>query len=362
MTEVKVERTPKLGSMKETLGFLKEVAKESVIHQAAMTRETTKFMFGTMGKGIRVRNVVGALMKDGEGVISSPDINYNGEKYWVLRFGPNAIRVIPTKNFPTGYTVFTSRNHVLQDMNLSLKICKLYRIWEEFYVRPFKVPRGKKMISWFSSLRERIFEEISKRHSEGYGKLDMDDDEKTALKELDDEVYEFHETDLEVTRLEEKLSDIQISIFEYPSDDNIENMIKIIQRFHELLPIQREYYERRISTWTKYQQLLEKKYTVKIDFKFSSSDLGFAAFVDLMKYVLFKNVIPEGILLGVAWDSTKAIAKAKIAQASLNLIMHYGGLESLKVQYLSLSDIQKKLENYLNAWNTEIPPNMVRLP
>jgi hypothetical protein len=37
LTEVKVERTPELGSMKETLGFLKEVAKESVIHQTAMT-------------------------------------------------------------------------------------------------------------------------------------------------------------------------------------------------------------------------------------------------------------------------------------------------------------------------------------
>ena len=35
---MKVERTPKLGSMKDTLGFLKEVARESVTVEAGQTR------------------------------------------------------------------------------------------------------------------------------------------------------------------------------------------------------------------------------------------------------------------------------------------------------------------------------------
>jgi hypothetical protein len=46
----------------------------------------------------------------------------------------------------------------------------------------------------------------------------------------------------------------------------------------------------------------------------------------------------------------------------MNLLVHYGGLESLKKQALALAPVQKSLENYLDAWNAEIPSSMVRLP
>ena len=258
--------------------------------------------------------------------------------------------------------MFTHENKIVDDLDLSKRVCRFYRIWEEFYVRPYKVTRSKKLLSWYSSIREGIFEEVSKRRLEGYEALDMEDDEKNALKELDDEVYGFHKADVELTQLEEKLFDIRLSIFEYPSEENIENLIRITQRFYELLPVQNQYLERRISAWTKYRYLLEKKYKVKVNFDFSAADLGFAAFVDLMKYVLFGHIIPEGVLTDVAWEATKSIAKAKIAQATMNLFVHFGGLESLKTQAVAFTSMQKGLESYLNTWNAEIPSDMVRLP
>ena len=351
MVDAVIKETPKLGSTKETLAFIKDVVKESA-----------KFLLNDIKKGMKTRKLTEKLTKQDEGLLCSPYIVYHGEKYWVLRYGPNMLRISPPKNFPTGYTVFTYENKIVQDMDLSPKICRLYRIWEEFYVRPYKVLRSKKLLSWYSSIRESIFEGVSKRRLEGYESLDMGDDEKKVFKELDDEVYDFHKIDVELAQLEEKLFDIRLSIFEFPSEENIKNLIRITQRFYELLPVQSQYLERRISVWTKYRYLLERKYKVKINFDFSATDLGFAAFVDLMKYVLFKHIVPEGVLAEVAWKTTKSIAKAKIAQVSMNLLVHYGGLESLRSQSLSLVSLQKGLENYLNAWNAEIPLKMVRLP
>lgn len=361
LNEIVIERTPKLGSMKETLFFTKDVAKELASYQIALTKESMKFGLNTIRKGMSVRNLLKMLMKQDEAPLASPDIIYQGKRYWVLRYGPQMSKVAPPKNLPTGYTVFTHENHVLEDLDVSKRICKLYRVWEEFYVRPYKVTRSKKLLIWSSSVKERIFEEISKRRLEGYDALDMEDDEKEALKELDNEVYDFHKTDVELAQLEEKLLDIRMGLFQYPSEDKVENLISITQRFYELLPVQNRYLERRITAWSKYRYLLEKKYKVKINFDFNAADFGFAAFVDLMKYALFKHVVPEGILTDIAWESTKAVVKAKIAQASLNLLVHYGGLESLKAQTISLVSLQKGLENYLKVWKEDIPSSMIRM-
>jgi hypothetical protein len=362
LEEIVIEKTPKLGSMKETFLFTKDVAKEMSNYQMALIKESMKFGFNTIRKGMRVRNLFKDLVQEGEAPLASPDITYRGKKYWVLRYGPQMFKVAPPKNHPTGYTVFTEENRALEDLELSKRICLLYRVWEEFYVRPYKITRSKKLLIWASSVREKIFEEVSKRRHDGYEALDMEEAEKTALKELDDEVYDFHETDVELVELEEKLLDIRMGLFEYPSEEKIESLISITQRFYELLPIQNRYLERRITAWTKYRHLLERKYKVKISFDFNMTELSFAAFIDLMKYVLFKNVIPEGIITGIAWESTKAVVKARIAQASLNLLMHYGGLESLKAQSLSLVPLQKGLEDYLNVWREGIPSNMIRVP
>lgn len=360
MVEIKIEKTQKLGTMKETLGFMKDIAKESTSSDAALVKESTRFFLNNMKKQMQVLKTMKDMLKKGEGSLASPDIICQGKKYWVLRYGPQTLHRI--QNVPTGFTVFTDQNEIVNDLELSKKICRLYRIWEEFYIRPYKVVRGRKLLLWYSSLMNSIFEEISKRRLEGYEALGMEDDEKSALKELDDEVYNFHKTDLELTQLEEKLLDIRSSIFEYPSEENIENLIMITKRFNELLLIQNQYLERRISAWTKYRNILEKKYKVKVNFDFNIADLSFAAFVDLMKYVLTGHIIPEGVLTDVAWETTKSVANARIAQAAMNLMVHLGGLESLKNQTNALVSMQKGLENYLNLWANEIPSDMVRLP
>ena len=96
MVEVRIEKTQKLGSMKETLGFIKDAAKELANYQAALTRESMKFCFNTIRKGMQIYKIVEKLTKQGEGPLSSPDIVYHGEKYWVI-----AIRATDVKSNST---------------------------------------------------------------------------------------------------------------------------------------------------------------------------------------------------------------------------------------------------------------------
>jgi len=210
----------------------------------------------------------------------------------------------------------------------------------------------------------RARNEIAERRTKGYDELEISDEEIKVLVELDEQVFSFHETEIELMRLEEELFALQLELCKCPSAENIHRLIRIVERFRELLPIQQEYLQRRIATWKEYQQLLERKYNIKVNLEFSMVDLGFAAFVDLMKYVLYKQVIPEGILTGITWDITKSVsarARAKINQSMMNLLTHYGGLESLNAQSLALEKMQAPLENYSHIWKTEIPIEMIRL-
>ena len=359
---VRIERTSKLGSMRETIDLMKKVTGESLNYQRALMKESTRFFLNSIRKGMKVAKLVKECRKKGEGLLASPDIAYRGKKYWVLRYGPQPYKVSPLHNFPTGYTVFTHEHNVLRNVEQCSEICKFYRVWEEFYFRPFKMLRGKTMLLWATTVKKKIFDSISERRLRGYDELEGSDEEKQVLKELDDEVYTFYETDAELMKLEERLFDLQFHIFEHPSDENIADLVQLTHRFQELLPIQEQYVRRRLTAWQKYRHLLERKYEVSVNLDFEMTDIGIAAFIDLMKYVLFKRIIPEAVLSKVAWDVTKSIGEAKIAQLILNLLVHYGGLKSLKAQTLSHANLKKNLDNYIEIWRTEIPLEMIRLP
>jgi len=358
---IKIERTPKLGSMKETIDLVRKIAKESLDYRAVLAKESVRFFMNSTKKAMKITRLVEGCMKKDEGVLASPDISFKGKTYWVLRFGPQLYKVGPSHNFPTGYIVFTNENKVLQNSEQCRDLCRLYRIWEEFDLRPFKVTYGKTILAWSATLKKAIFENISERRLKGYDKLEGSDEEKQALKELDDEVLTFHETEAELAKLEERMIDLRPDIFEYPSDKNIEDLVQLIYRFKKLLPIQEEYLHRRLTAWQKYRHLLERKFKVGVNLDFKMTDMGVAAFMDLMKYVLFKHTIPEAVLTKVAWEATKSVAEAKIAQSMMNLLVHHGGLESLNAQVLAHENLKKNLDNFTQIWSTEIPPEMIRL-
>ena len=359
---IEIKKTPKLGLTKETREFMKKATKEVVSHQKRLMSESTRFFLNTVKKGMKVARLVEKCRKENEGLLASPDITIDGQKYWVLRYGPPPYKVTPPHNFPTGYTVFTTDNHVIHNLEKCKKVCKLYRIWEEFYFRPFKITRGKTTIRWVANLKEKIFDDISKRRQTNYSELEGSEEERRALEELDEEVYVFHDADMELMALEERLVDLQFDLFERPSEGNIHDLIQLIYRLRELMPLQKQYLDRRLDAWQKYKQLLERKYKVCINFDFNIAELGFAAFIDLMKYVLFHRIIPEAVLARFGFGILKDVAKAKALEAILNFLVHYGGLTSLEAQIRSHMTLLKAVDVYVRIWETEIPSEMVRLP
>ena len=359
---IEIKKTPKLGLTKETKEFVKKSTKEWAGYQKKLVSESARFLLNSMKRGMRVARLVEKCKRQNEGLLTSPDITVRGQKYWVLRYGPPAYKVTPPNNFPTGYTVFTPDNHVLRDLEKCKKICKLYRIWEEIYLRPFKIPRSKTVIQWVTSMKKKIFDDISKRRQAKYTRLEGSEEERCALEELDEEVYLFHETDMELLALEEKLVDLQFDLFEHPSDANIQDLVQIICRFRELMPLQRQYLDRRLDAWQKYRNLLERKYKVCINFDFNMAELGFAAFIDLMKYVLFDRIIPEAVVAKFTFGILKDVGRAKVSEVILNFLVHYGGTASLNTQIRDHVVLLNALNIYTSIWENEIPSEMVRLP
>lgn len=359
---IEIKKTPKLGLTKETKKLMKKAIKESATYRKRLLSESTRFFIGTMKKQMKVSRLVKKCMKENEALLASPDITINSQKYWVLRYGPPSYKVLPPNNFPTGYTVFTADNYVVHNLEKSEKICKLYRIWEEFYFRPFKIPRGKTMIQWIKNMKEKMFDLISKRRQTNYSGLEGSDEERCALEQLDEEVHSFHDADMELMALEERLVDLQFDLFEHPSEANINDLIQLIYRFGELMPLQKQYLDRRLNTWQNYKQMLERKYKVRISFELNIAELGFAALIDLMKYLLFRRIIPEAVLAKFSFGVLKDITKAKALEAILNFLVHYGGLTSLETQIRSHETLLDALNVYIRIWETEIASEMIRLP
>lgn len=359
---IEIRKTPELGSMKETANFVKKVTKESLSYRKNLARGSFRFLINTMKRSWKLRKVEGLVeecKKNGEGLLVSPDITVKGEKYWVLRYGPSFIKVPPQENFPTGYTVFTSKNNIC-DLETCKKICKLYRIWEKFYVCPLKVPRGKTMINWLKDFKMKLFDDISKRRQNGYIGLEGTEEEKVILQELDEQVYLFHDADMELIALEGRLGDLQFDLFDHPSETCINDFIQLVYRFQELMPLEKQYLDRRLDAWKRYRHLLERKYKVQVNLDFNMTDLGLAAFIDLMKYVLFQRTIPEAVLTKVSFEILKSVGKAKVSEYLLNLIVHYGGVTSLESQFINHMNLQKTLNGYIRIWESEIPPDMIR--
>lgn len=335
--------------------------KESLSYKKRLASGSIRF-FLNMRKTRKVAGLIKKCKKENEGLLASPNINIKGQKYWVLRYGPPFYKVPPPQNFPTGYTIFNSKNSVVYNLEKCKKVCKLYRIWEKFYVHPLMIPRGKTMIGWVVDLKRRIFDDISQRRQNDYYGMEGSEEERYILQELDEEVYLFHHTDMELLALEKRLGDIQFNLFDHPSETSIHDFIQLVYRFKELMPLEKQYLDRRLDAWRRYRHLLERKYKVRVNLDFNMTNIGLAAFIDLMKYVLFQRIIPEAVLTKVTFDVLKSVGKAKVSESLLNLLVHYGGLKSLENQTLNHVTLQRTLDAYVEVWESEIPSEMIRLP
>ena len=347
--------------MRETLNLLGKVTKESLSYQKKLTTGGLRFLRHTM-KAIKVSRIVGECMRADEGLLASPDIAFEGQKYWVLRYGPPFHRVPPPRNVATGYTLFSRENKAIHSLEKCRKVCRLYRIWEKFYIHPLKILRSRSLISWTADLKEKIFENIAKRRQNNYDEMEGSEEERQLLQELDEEVYLFHNVDMELLALEQKLMDLQFDLFDHPSETNVNDFISLVYRFKDIMPLERQYLDRRLNAWHKYRHLLERKYKVHVNLDFDLTDSSIAAFIDLLKYVLFQHVIPEAVLTEVTLEVFKSVGKAKISEFLLNLIVHYGGLKSLEAQNNHHVALENALNDYIGIWESEIPFEMIRLP
>ena len=81
-----------------------------------------------------------------------------------------------------------------------------------------------------------------------------------------------------------------------------------------------------------------------------------------MKYLLWGQTIPEGVLSAGVYTVLKDTAKAKGLQMLLNLLVHYGGLVALERDIRGNKEILSAIERYIGIWENEIPNEMIRLP
>lgn len=358
---IEIKKTPKLGSLKETLAFVKTVKKEELSYFRRLSGESAHTFLNTL-KTRKYLKLVKDKIKKNEVPLLSPEITYKEQKYLVLRYGPPYYKIYPPKNIPTGFTVFTTDKNIVYDINKCTEICKLYKIWEIFYYQPIKISMSETLNNWVLELKNRVYDEILERKKIDYNGFIGSEEETHILRELDDEVYKFHDIDIEILSLINRLGELQFDLFESPSGANINELMQVVYRLKKLMPFEKEYLERRINVWNNYREILERKYKVKVNLDFNMSELGLAAFLDLMKYVLFDRKIPEAIIARVSIEVIKNFSEAKISEAFLNLIVHYGGLTTLEKQMVNHETIFENLNVYCASWETEIPSEMIRIP
>ena len=186
--------------------------------------------------------------------------------------------------------------------------------------------------------------------------------ETQPLKELDSQVINFHSARLELLALEKQLGEILFDVFEHPSDLVLKEFVRITYRFRELMIEERAMLDERIDTWQRFRAILETEYRVKIELDFDWTHLAAGAFVDLMKYALKKDPIPEGLMTAVSADIMKEVVQAKGSETFLNLIVHYGGIGALKRHMSENEEIMNALDRYAGIWEKQIAEEMLRFP
>lgn len=358
--QIEIKKTPKLGTTKDTIKLFIAITKEYANYKKKLGKGALQYFVKSTRRGQKVARFVDPFKKKNETFMGSPDIVIEGKKYWVIRFGQSVFKVRPSRNFPTGYMVFDNDDIFVDDLQQSKNVCKLYQIWERFYVFPLMIPKYKTQIEWIRDFKEKLFQEIIHRRQSEYSEMEGSEEEKEALQELDDEICSFHDADMELLALEERLGEIQFEVFDRPSDTYINEFIKLTYRFNELMSLEKQYLDRRIRAWKKYSHLLERKYKVKINLSLDVTHISLAVLFDLIKYVFFERIIPETVLGKISFDVVKSIGEAKVKEFLLNLIIHYGGLISLEKQAIGHKKMQETIQNYIKIWESDIPDEMLR--
>lgn len=301
-------------------------------------------------------------VQEGEHCMALPDIIVEGKKFWAFRYGPPPYKVGRLGTIPTGYTVMTCDNMVLADRDLARRVARLYRIWEEIYIRPYKVPGLPAVIEWALEFESKFYDIIMERKQTAYEGMEGIKEELEALQELDQEVVDFHEAKVELLGLDRRLGEIIFDLWDCPSDCNISEFIRITYRFRELMEQEKKYLERRLNAWQTYRAVLERKYNVKLTLEFKWGEIGFGAFIDLMKYLLWQHVIPEGVLTAGTYNVLRDTMKAKGLQMILNLLVHFGGIVSLEKHLERNRQMLNAVENYIRVWESGIWSQMIRVP
>lgn len=324
-----------------------------------LSKESAGFFVGSFKLNLKFAGTARRYQQPGESSSILPPLSMNGTRYFAIRYGPHPLSVDREHYTPTSYVILTDSGQPVDDKELATEVARLYRIWEEVYLRPYKKPRAASIIDLSTRFENEIYTQIVERQQKSSYDSSL---ESKALQELDKQVTGFHSARLKLLDLEKQLGAILFDIFEHPSDEIIGEFMRITSRFQELISTERAMLDERIDTWQRFREITERKYEVKIEMDFDWVHLALGAFVDAMKYSLTKDPIPEGLLTAFSADAVRDVVKAKGTEAFLNLIMHYGGIGALKRHLADNDEMTKSLEKYVKIWKSGIPEEMIRFP
>lgn len=364
MDNVEIKGVPRLGSLHESARMAKQCTFEMLGFEKRLMKESGKSFFSNWSRTAKIPSFVRFLGRKDESIMALPSLDFEGSKYAVIRFGPRPFRVSRAEYVPSGYTVLRDDNTTVNDLELATRIAKVCRIWEEVYIRPYKPPMSvasKTMLEWNISVETQIRDMILQRNREAPDES-ATSEELTVLHELDREVLEAYDARIELMQLDRKLGDQLFNLFEHPSDANITEFVSITYMVRELTNQEKAILERRYEVWSNYRDLLERKYDVPIKLEVDWDRLAFAAFVDLTKYVIWKHVIPEGILTESAYNVLRDTARARFRQEVLNLLVHAGGIAALRRGLDQRNKLMQALQHYIELWEAGIPTDMIRIP
>ncbi len=91
-------------------------------------------------------------------------------------------------------------------------------------------------------------------------------------------------------------------------------------------------------------------------------ELSFGALVDRMKYLIRQDVIPEGVLMAVAYVVLKDLARSKGLELVLNYLVHGGGIAKLERDLSQNQEVLEAIDRCIEIWEKGIPLEMIRIP
>lgn len=306
--------------------------------------------FRTMKDGVkeelRLRFVYEKVMVRGEKPHISRPISFQGREFRVIKFRKG----FSPKSPATGFLVLENDKPV-DDIDICKNVLRVYNIWYLMYISPF-ARYNKRVFETFMKFNIDSVNEMQKRAEEGYPNHEEIKKRRLIeiLKELDKQVLDHHPHLVQYNESMKKLDSILFDVFEFPSDDNIRQVMEIAAKIRDEIPLMKEIMQRRVAIWDDYLDSLKDVYGIELKttkeaslFKLVKSSLS-----DVMKIAFEGEPIPNRTI------GTATIEVSKV------LFDHLTGTECLKSVINQYDVLDSNIRKYESAWKDSIGTHLIR--